>query len=151
MIIQKIKKKNSLDVWLWRNDPISIFYSKNKKKITLEAHNKWFHKSLKDKKIKSYIGYLVENNKKKKIGVVRFDIKNKYALVSINLNPIMRGKGLSYDLLAAGVKKILKFKKIKLIAQIKNNNFPSIKCFLKNRFYFLKSRKQYNFYQRFLS
>lgn len=65
MIIQKIKKKNSLDVWLWRNDPISIFYSKNKKKITLEAHNKWFHKSLKDKKIKSYIGYLVENNKKK--------------------------------------------------------------------------------------
>ena len=62
----------------------------------------------------------------------------------------MRGKGLSYVLLAAGIKKILKFKKIKLIAQIKNNNLPSIKCFLKNGFYFLKSRKQYNFYQRSL-
>jgi RimJ/RimL family protein N-acetyltransferase len=150
MIIEKIKKKDSLDVWLWRNDLISIFYSKNKKKITLEAHNKWFHKSFKDKKIKSYIGYLVRKNEKKKVGVVRFNIKNKYALVSINLNPIMRGKGLSYVLLAAGVKKILKFKKKKLIAQIKNNNLPSIKCFLKNGFYFLKSKKQYNFYQRSL-
>ena len=150
MIIQKIKKKDSIDIWLWRNDLVSIFYSKNKKRITLEAHNKWFHKILKDKKIKSYIGYLVKKNEKKKVGVVRFDIKNKYALVSINLNPIMRGKGLSYVLLAAGIKKILKFKKIKLIAEIKNNNITSINCFLKNGFFFLKSRKQYNFYQRSL-
>jgi RimJ/RimL family protein N-acetyltransferase len=150
MIIQKIKKKDSIDIWLWRNDPVSIFYSKNKKRITLETHNKWFHKNLKDKKIKSYIGYFVKKNEKKKVGVVRFDIKNKYALVSINLNPIMRGKGLSYVLLAAGIKKILKFKKIKLIAEIKNNNITSINCFLKNGFYFLKSRKQYNFYQRSL-
>ena len=62
----------------------------------------------------------------------------------------MRGKGLSYVLLAAGIKKILKFKKIKLIAEIKNNNITSINCFLKNGFFFLKSRKQYNFYQRSL-
>ena len=48
----------------------------------------------------------------------------------------MRGKGLSYVLLAAGIKKILKFKKIKLIAEIKNNNITSINCFLKNGFFF---------------
>jgi RimJ/RimL family protein N-acetyltransferase len=62
----------------------------------------------------------------------------------------MRGKSLSYILLAAGIKKFLKFKKIKLIAEIKENNFASIKCFLKNGFYFFKSRNQYNFYQRSL-
>ena len=33
MIIQKIIKKDSLDIWLWRNDKKSIFFSKNKKKI----------------------------------------------------------------------------------------------------------------------
>jgi RimJ/RimL family protein N-acetyltransferase len=150
MIIQKITKKDSLDIWLWRNDKKTIFFSKNKKIITLEAHNKWLKKNLKNRKIKFYMGYLVKRNEKKKVGVVRFNIKSKYAIVSINLNPFMRGKSLSYILLAAGIKKFLKFKKIKLIAEIKKNNLASINCFLKNRFYFLKSRNQYNFYQKSL-
>jgi len=150
MIIQKITKKDSLDIWLWRNDKKTIFFSKNKKIITLEAHNKWLKKNLKNRKIKFYMGYLVKRNEKKKVGVVRFNIKSKYALVSINLNPFMRGKSLSYILLAAGIKKFLKFKKIKLIAEIKKNNLASINCFLKNKFYFLKTKNNYNFYQRSL-
>jgi RimJ/RimL family protein N-acetyltransferase len=148
MIIQKITKKDSFDIWLWRNDKKSIFFSKNKKKITLNVHNKWFEKNLNNIKIKLYIGYLVKNNHKKKVGVVRFNIKSNYAVVSINLNPTMRGKGLSYILLEAGIKKFLKFKKIRLIAEIKKNNLASIRCFLRNGFYFLKSRNKYNFYQR---
>ena len=150
MIIQKIIKKDSLDIWLWRNDKKSIFFSKNKKKITLEAHNRWFKKNLNNKKIKFYIGLIVSKNQKKKVGVVRFNIKSKYALVSINLNPVMRGKKLSYILLASGIKKFLKFKKIKLISVIKKNNFASIKCFLKNGFCFFKSSNQYNFYKKSL-
>jgi RimJ/RimL family protein N-acetyltransferase len=151
MIIKKITKKDLLDIWLWRNDKMSIFFSKNRKKITLECHNKWFSKNLTDSKIISYIGILVtKKRERKKVGVVRFNIKNKYALVSINLNPTLRGKSLSYVLLSAGIKKFLKFKKLKLIAEIKKNNLASIKCFLKNEFYFLKSRNQYNFYQKSL-
>ena len=148
MIIQKITKKDLLDIWLWRNDNKSIFFSKNKKKITLEAHSKRCKKNINNKKIKFYIGYFVKRNQKKKIGVVRFNIKRKFALVSINLNPSMRGKSLSYILLSGAIKKFFKFKKIKLIAEIKKNNLASIKCFLKNRFYFFKSRNQYNFYQK---
>jgi hypothetical protein len=147
MITREVSKKDLLDIWIWRNDKISIFFSKNKKKISLESHEKWFIKNLSNLKKKFYIGLL---NNKKKIGVVRFDIKNKYALVSINLNPVVRGRGLSYTLLAAAVKKFLKFKKTRLIAEIKANNFASIKCFLKNKFYFLKSEKQYNFYHKSL-
>jgi len=150
MIIQKVTKKDLLDIWQWRNYKKSIFFSKNKKKVTLEVHNKWFRKNFKNIKIKFYIGCILKNNQKKKVGVVRFDIKSKYALISINLNPIMRGKNLSYILLAAAIKKFLKFKKIKLIAEIKKNNFASIKCFLKNGFCFVKARNQYNFYKRSL-
>ena len=62
----------------------------------------------------------------------------------------MRGKGLSYVFLEAGINKFLKFKKIKLIAEIKKNNLASINCFLKNKFYFLKTKNNYNFYQRSL-
>jgi RimJ/RimL family protein N-acetyltransferase len=150
MIIRKITKKDLLDIWLWRNDKISIFFSKNKKKISLESHSNWFVRNLTNKKIKSYIGLLIKKNHKKKVGVVRFDIKKKHALVSINLNPVMRGKGLSYVFLEAGINKFLKFKKIKLIAEIKKNNLASINCFLKNKFYFLKTKNNYNFYQRSL-
>ena len=150
MIIQKITKKDSLDIWSWRNDKKSIFFSKIKKKVTLDVHDKWFKKNLKNKKIKFYIGSLIYKNKKKKVGVVRFDIKSKYALVSINLNPVMRGKSLSYILLSGSIKKFFKFKKIKLIAEIKKNNLASINCFLKNSFSFLKSKNNYNFYQRSL-
>jgi len=150
MIVEKIKKRDSLDIWLWRNDKLSIFYSKNKKKISFERHNKWFKKNLKNNKVKSYIGYLVKKNQKKKVGVIRFNIKTKYALVSLNLNPVMRGKSLSYILLDAAINKFLRFKKIKLVAEIKKNNLASINCFLKNRFIFFKSKNNYNFYQRTL-
>jgi Leucine-rich repeat (LRR) protein len=36
------------------------------------------------------------------------------------------------------------------LIEIKKNNFASIKCFLKNGFLFIKSKNQYNFYQRSL-
>ena len=127
-----------------------LFFFQKKKKITLETHNKWFKKNLNNRKTKFYLGFIVKMSQKKKVGVVRFNIKSKYALVSINLNPVMRGKSLSYTLLGAGIKKFLKFKKIKLIAEIHKNNFASIKCFLKNRFFFFKTRNRYNFYQRSL-
>ncbi len=150
MIVEKIKKRDSLDIWLWRNDKLSIFYSKNKKKISFERHNKWFKKNLKNNKVKFYIGYLVKKNTKEKVGVIRFNIKTKYALVSLNLNPFMRGKGLSYILLDIAISKFLRFKKIKLVAEIKKNNLASINCFLKNRFIFFKSKNNYNFYKRTL-
>tara|TARA_B110000967_G_C18436772_1_gene341242 strand:- start:5 stop:451 length:447 start_codon:yes stop_codon:yes gene_type:complete len=147
MIIKKVTKKDSLEIWSWRNDKKTIFFSKNIKKINLEDHSKWFIKNLSNSKIKFYIGSLIN---KKKVGIVRFDIKNKYALVSINLNPTMRGKKLSYILLEAALNKFLRSKKIKLLAEVKKNNLASISCFLKNKFYLLKSNSQYNFYQRSL-
>jgi len=36
MIVQKITKKDSLDIWQWRNDKNSIFFSKNKKNLILD-------------------------------------------------------------------------------------------------------------------
>ena len=57
---------------------------------------------------------------------------------------------LSYILLAAAIKKFLKFKKVRLVAEIKKNNFASTKSFTKNNFYFYDSKDQYNFYQRTL-
>ena len=150
MIVQRVKKKDLLDIWIWRNDAKTIFFSKNKKKISLKKHNQWFSKALHNSKIKFYIGVIFYKKKETKVGIVRFDIKKRYALVSINLNPQMRGKKLSDILLAMCIRKFLKLRKIKLLAEINKNNLASISCFLKNNFIFLKSKNQYSFYQRSL-
>ena len=75
MIIQKIKKQDSLDIWLWRKDKKSIFFSKSKKKITLESHNKWFKKNLNNKKIKFYLGTIVKKIRKKKLVLLDLILK----------------------------------------------------------------------------
>lgn len=151
MIAQRVKKKDLLDIWIWRNDKKTIFFSKNKKKISLKSHNHWFNKVLHNSKIKLYIGVVFCKKIKIKIGIVRFDIKKRYALVSINLNPRMRGQKLSSLLLSAAIKKFLRFRKMKLVSEIKKKNLASISCFLKNGFLFFKSKNQYNFYQKSLS
>ena len=150
MIVQKVKKKDLLDIWIWRNDTKTTFFSKNKKKISLKTHNQWFSKVLYNSKIKFYIGVIFYKKKEIKVGVVRFDIKKRYALVSINLNPQMRGKKLSDILLSMCIRKFLKLRKIKLLAEINKNNLASISCFLKNNFILLESKNQYSLYQRSL-
>jgi len=146
VIIKEVKKEDSQDILNWRNNKTSIFFSKKKKRISLNKHKIWFSRNLLSPSIKFYMGYL----KKKKVGVVRFNIKrkNKYAIVSINLNPKMRNKSLSKTLLRLAIKKFLKFKKIKFFAEIEKNNHRSINCFIKNDFFYIKTKNNFNFYKR---
>ena len=150
MFIKKISQKDFLDIWLWRNDNKTIFFSKKKNKIKLKDHYKWLNINLKSKKNFFFIGLINHNYKKEKVGIVRFYLKYKHALVSINLNPKMRGRKLSYILLSKSIKKFLKFKKVKMVAEIDKKNYASISIFLKNKFILKQARKNYNLYCRFL-
>ena len=62
MLVRKIIKQDLLDLWLWRNDKKSIFFSKNQIKITFESHKKWFKKNLTNTRVKFFLGYLIEKN-----------------------------------------------------------------------------------------
>ena len=135
---------DSKDIWKWMNDKHTRSMFIAYKYIYWQNHSNWFQKALKSNKILIYIGLL----KKKKIGVVRFDIdkSSKRALVSLNLNPIMRGKNLSYLILLNSINEFKKEYNIKLFAKIKKINTPSIKCFAKVGFIFNKSDSEYNYY-----
>jgi UDP-2,4-diacetamido-2,4,6-trideoxy-beta-L-altropyranose hydrolase len=132
MKIKDADISNSLDVFVWRNDPISCQMFINKNKVTLEEHNKWFESSLSNPLRKFYIGILAD----KKVGICRFDMNSKMtsAEVSINLNPCMRGKNLSYEFLSECIKTYRKTNQIKLTATIKKENNASSRIFQKCSF-----------------
>ena len=80
------------DLLKWRNDKHSIDMFINSDPVTLKEHQKWFDKILSSNN-NIYL-FICLNHENKKIGVVRFDIENTNAEISINIAPEMRGKSL---------------------------------------------------------
>ena len=132
MKIKDADNSDSFDIFKWRNDPISCQMFVSNKKVTLEEHKKWIESSLSNPLRKIYIGIL----KDEKVGICRFDIDSKLtsAEVSINLNPNMRGKNLSYQLLSESIKTYKKTNQIRLTATIKKENKASLIIFQKCSF-----------------
>lgn len=119
------------DLFKWRNDPISIKFSRAGK-INYVEHKKWFHKKIRDPKTQIFI---ITNQESKKIGVVRFDTKKETTIVNININPKFRGKGLSHPSLIKAIKQYFNDPNAKyLLATIKEDNIPSLKIFKKAGF-----------------
>lgn len=133
MIIRPAKIYDILDIFKWRNDLLSRNMFLDSSIVPINKHKKWFENSLVDQNTIMYIGVLNKN----KIGITRFDLNkiHNYAIVSINLNPKMRGKNLSFKLLSSSVKIYLENKNnINLIAKVKKKNLKSLKIFKKTGF-----------------
>jgi RimJ/RimL family protein N-acetyltransferase len=129
MKIREAVISDALDVLNWRNDPLSCQMFTNNNTIALEEHKKWFESGLINSSRKLYIGII----KKEKVGICRFDLDKltNISEVSINLNPSMRGKNLSYELLFNSIKIYRKNNFGKLAAKIKKENEASLKIFEK--------------------
>ena len=79
------------DLWRWRNDKLTRANSLNTEIISIEEHKQWYQQSLKNPERRIYIF----EKGSYKIGMTRFDfLENKMVLVSININPDFRGRGL---------------------------------------------------------
>ena len=126
-------KSHSRDIWEWRNDPVTRYFSRNKEEVKWNEHEKWFENSLKNPKKFLYVGVSL-GSKKMPMGIIRFDLinpKKYYYEVSINIAPIMRGKGLGPFLLNYGTQafdcEVNKCNRI--YAELKVDNNASIKLF----------------------
>lgn len=150
MIIRNIDKSDILDLFNWRNDGLARSMSISQNKITFGEHEKWFYNSLNKSSRKIYIGLL----NKIKIGVCRFDHNQEInkSEISINLNPLMRKKKLSYEFLNKSIKSYLKEIDDSpiLLAIINKQNLPSIKIFEKNEFIKVKENKDFCYYERLI-
>jgi RimJ/RimL family protein N-acetyltransferase len=126
--VRLAKPDDSNDIFEWRNDSVTRKMSHNTEEVLKEEHETWFKAALESKK-KSLL--ICTNNAAEKIGIVRFDIEEQSAEVSINLNPEMRGKGLARQCLKQAM---LFFNSShpdikELKAEIKDTNIASKKIF----------------------
>jgi RimJ/RimL family protein N-acetyltransferase len=123
---------DAIDIYLWRNDAVTQKMSGQTGLVEFSTHLSWMNNVLLDSSTKMYIG--LENQIK--IGVCRFSLDeiNVNAEVSINLNPIMRNRGLSSVFLKNSIKEYFAHVKKDLNAKIKKENAASLKCFQKAGF-----------------
>jgi len=134
--LRKFNKKDLNYIYELRNEPGTRKKFVNKKKIKFKDHKKWFIKKLKDLNSIILIAY---NNKYEKIGIIRYDINEVCAEISIIIEKKFRNNG--YGSLV--IKKSERFfkKKIIIISKIQENNLQSLKIFKKNKYKFFLKKK----------
>ena len=144
MHIREMVQSDRSDLFSWRNDELSRQMSFNSSLVTKEEHNSWFKVALNNDNKLVYVGLDNEHNK---IGVCRFDIEDDFsnAEVSINVNPLFRGRGLSRELLELSISRFKEQHNCNLFAKIKCNNVSSIKIFERCYFYFTKKSDDFIF------
>ena len=115
--------------------------------VSWERHKGWYEKSLVNPNRYLYLGFV---NDSEKIGMCRFDVEvnANIAEVSININPIHRGKKLSSQLLARCIAAFFEEQSLVLSATIKKVNIGSIKCFTRSGFIFEREDNEYKYYQK---
>ncbi|MDI6785194.1 MAG: GNAT family N-acetyltransferase [bacterium] len=128
--LQKATIEDCDTIYCWRNDPTTREQSFNSREILYEKHSQWLKKALEDPKKFFYIGI---DEKGKKYGVVRFDIKSKFsAEINIIVAPDKRGKGIASQLILKSCSLFFSETKRKLIlARIKESNSASVRAFQK--------------------
>ena len=120
MIIRRATLDDALDVLIWRNDPLTRAMSRTQDEVEQEAHLAWFSRALDDAASTLLIGEVGGE----KIGMVRLD-RGAATEVSININPLCRGRGLGHELLAEA----LTWATGDLWAVIKDENLASRRLF----------------------
>lgn len=125
-------KQKDLDYLLYlRNDDQTILNSFNKTKVKLDDHVKWFNESLANKNRKIWIF----ENDLQPLGMIREDFNDNQITLSWVIDPMHRGLGLGTIMLST----LIKDRNESFIANIKKDNFSSIRIVEKNGFELISS------------
>lgn len=96
---RKARSEDSESIFHWRNDAQTRAMSHTTDPISWVDHSHWFAASLQSD---NRLLVMCEENEAP-VAVVRFDISSDRALISINLAPSMRGKGLAAPCLTSAI------------------------------------------------
>lgn len=143
--LSRVSSGDSADLFRWRNDPLTQHMSNTPGELNIATHEKWLKDSIDSDTREIFIGRCGGT----KIGMVRFDISSKKnrAEVSINLNPALRGQGLSKPLLQEAIKVFHSQHNITLTARIKQSNLVSKRIFCSLGFIQISDSPLITFYE----
>ena len=125
----------------WANDRDAREQSFHQNRISEHEHARWFAEKINDP---DCIFFVAEDQTGLPVGQVRFDINRiqAEALISISLDRSLRGFGLSQQLLSKALEKFRSVElNIKIIAEVRDENWPSQQLFTTLQFISVPSRR----------
>ncbi|MDP3791539.1 MAG: GNAT family N-acetyltransferase [Candidatus Omnitrophota bacterium] len=128
-ILRTATRDDCKDLWKWRNRPEIRKNSFNDKPVPWCTHKKWFDCKMQDNNSRIYICQQGQD----KAGVIRFEVRGRSVIVSVNTNPVFFNRGFGTGMVKLGTKKAFsEFGSSKpIFAEIKKENQVSRKVFLK--------------------
>ena len=142
--LRSVKLSDSMEIWEWRNEPLTRAMAINKNPIKYEDHLRWFRLKLRDRNCSFYMGEAFGMN----AGNVRIEVMQNVGEVSIYMNPRVRGMSLATTLLKDATDAFIKKNpSVKLVATIDKKNKASMKIFKNTGFIIEKSKKDINTYR----
>ena len=127
IIVRNAVESDCGQIYEWANDDDTRAASFHSSPIDWDTHRNWFLQRLGDA---NCLLLICGNDQGKSLGLVRFDLSGDEAIISINLDPNMRGQGLAGFIIIRTVDELLKRCNIsKVSAFIKPQNLRSAKAF----------------------
>lgn len=120
------------DIFVWRNHELTRRFSKNPRAISLDEHKCWYSKAILD----PTSVLLIAEDFSGPLGVLRYDLIENVAKISVYLVPGRHGKGMGSVLVTSG-EHWLKHNHPsvnKIIAEVLPDNTASMRSFIKSGF-----------------
>jgi spore coat polysaccharide biosynthesis predicted glycosyltransferase SpsG/RimJ/RimL family protein N-acetyltransferase len=134
--LREANEKDVDDIYNLSNENIVRKNSLNTNKIDYHLHTKWYENELKAVNINFYVVY---TDNEKFLGQIRFEIKDRTAIISLSLSEKIRGKGRATSILAKAINRLKIEEKVdKIVSYIKISNIPSLRIFEKFGFDYIE-------------
>jgi len=150
MRIRLVTSQDSRLIFSWRNDPQTRKMSLNSQEIPWITHCRWLERSITNPRILLLI--CEHETFHEEIAIVRFDLSDDAAEVSINVSPHMRGKKIAKRCLKMAISFLkIQSPEVKIItALVKDINFASHSVFKSLEFKPIKKEKNIIVYEHVL-
>jgi len=132
ILVQKAVESDCRQIYEWANDADTRAASFNKDHIEWDTHCNWLSERLRNP---DCLLLICRDDKGNSLGLVRFDLAGDETIMSINLDPNMRGQGLAVFIIIRTVAELFRRCNISRVsAFIKPQNLRSAKAFARAGF-----------------
>ena len=147
LLLRGIEEADAETIVRWRSDPQVYQYFKNPHEITIEEHLNWFKNSYNENKDR-YDWMGIEKRTNKKIGVFGLYREKTKAEVNYLVAPDAQQKGFATE----AIKQLISFAVSEwgcneVVAEIHENNLPSLKLIEKLCFQLVSYKKPFAVYR----